>query len=246
MNIQNTEEALPKECLRNLISLRTLYLEKCPLPQGMRYLTALQELHVQWVDLSNDWDEMEWQGLTTLLSLEFYLLSKLVSLPTGLQYVSSLQKLNISFCCYLIAIPEWICKLISLQSLEIHHCTVLKSLPEGIRALPSLQTLEIIQCPILLKRCKKQIGEDWHKISHIPNLKGDLSQQEEEPDEEEPNEEISDEEAKKPARKNWDLIKVFGCCNCSTTQQLTHWTIELGNRAIGFSSLYRLLSCTFI
>ena len=37
-------------------------------------------------------------------------------------------------------------------------------------------------------------------------------------DEEEPN-----EEAKKPARKNWDLIKAFGCCNCSTTQQFTHW-----------------------
>nr|POE58581.1 hypothetical protein CFP56_72971 [Quercus suber] len=33
-------------------------------------------------------------------------------------------------------------------------------------------------------RCKKQIGEDWHKISHIPNLKGHLSEQEEEPDEE--------------------------------------------------------------
>ena len=28
---------------------------------------------------------------------------------------------------------------------------------------------------------------------------------------------------KKPARQNWDLIKAFGCCNCSTTQQLTHW-----------------------
>ena len=180
--IAGTEEALPEECLPNLISLRTLYLDNCPLPQGMRYLTALQELQV-WssrvVDLSNDWDEMEWQGLTSLLYLKFYNLPKLVSLPMGLQYVSSLQNLRISECPSLIAIPEWICKLISLQSLEIQSCPKLESLPEGIGALTSLQTLDIQHCPILLKRCKKQIGEDWHKISHIPNLR--LYPQEEEP-----------------------------------------------------------------
>ncbi|KAL4601284.1 hypothetical protein ACB092_11G260800 [Castanea dentata] len=187
MYIENTEEALPEECLRNLISLRALELYNCPLPQGMRYLTALQHLTVgesEVVDLSNDWDETEWQGLRTLPSLAFYELPKLVSLPMGLQYVSSLQNLIILNCRNLIAIPEWICKLISLQSLEIWDCPNLESLPEGIAALTSLQTLEIEKCPILLKRCKKQIGEDWHKISHIPNLKGDLSRQEEEPDEE--------------------------------------------------------------
>ena len=129
------------------------------------------------VDLSNDWDEMEWQGLTTLLSLHFLGLPKLVSLPMGLQYVSSLQKLQIWQCDSLIAMPEWICKLISLQSLEIWYCPNLESLPEGIGALTSLQTLRIVGCPILLKRCKKQIGEDWHKISHIPNLKVDLEKE---------------------------------------------------------------------
>ena len=183
MRIQDTKEALPEECLRNLISLRTLHLCRCPLPQGMRYLTALQYLYVwksEVVDISNDWDEMEWQGLRTLLSLDFYELPKLVSLPMGLQYVSSLQNLSIWNCDNLIAIPGWICKLISLQSLEICDCPKLESLPEGIGALTSLQTLKIEGCPILLKRCKKQIGEDWHKISHIPNLKGELSRQEEE------------------------------------------------------------------
>ena len=184
MYIENTEEALPEECLPNLISLRTLYLVKCPLPQGIRYLTALQHLYVwnsEVVDLPNHWDEMEWKGLRTLLSLEFWQLPKLVSLPVGLQYVSSLQNLEISQCPSLIAIPEWICKLISLQSLEIWGCPKLESLPEGFGALTSLQTLDIRRCPILLQRCKKQIGEDWHKISHIPNLEGQLSRQEEEP-----------------------------------------------------------------
>ena len=197
LSYMRIEEALPEECLRNLISLRTLHLEKCPLPQGMRYLTALQRLNVwksEVVDISNDWDEMEWQGLRTLLSLDFYELPKLVSLPMGLQYVSSLQNLSIWNCDNLRAIPEGICKLISLQSLQIWDCPNLESLPEEIGALPSLQTLQIWNCPkleslpegfgaltslqtlriedcpILLKRCKKQIGEDWHKISHIPNL----------------------------------------------------------------------------
>nr|POF05491.1 disease resistance protein rga2 [Quercus suber] len=173
------EEALPEECLPNLISLRTLSLCQCPLPQGIRYLTALQHLEVKFsevVDLFNDWDEMEWQGLTTLLSLQFHSLS-MVSLPMGLQYVSSLQNLQITFCHSLIAIPEWICKLKSLKSLDIWDCPNLESLLEGFGALTSLQTLHIRGCPILLKRCKKQIGEDWHKISHIPNLKGDLEKE---------------------------------------------------------------------
>ncbi|KAK7842588.1 hypothetical protein CFP56_013647 [Quercus suber] len=89
MWLYETEEALPEECLRNLISLRTLQLDNCPLPQGMRYLSALQRLEVNYyevVDLSNDWDEMEWQGLRNLLELVFVLLPKLVSLPMGLQY----------------------------------------------------------------------------------------------------------------------------------------------------------------
>ncbi|KAK7827303.1 disease resistance protein adr1, partial [Quercus suber] len=205
LSYMRIEEALPEECLPNLISLRTLYLINCPLPQGIRYLTALQHLLVgnsKVVDLFNDWDEMEWQGLTTLLSLEFFALPKLVSLPMGLQYVSSLQKLNISICDSLIAIPEWICKLISLQSLEIRECPNLESLPEGIGALTSLQTLEIF---------------DFPKLESLP----------EGIDEEEPN-----EEAKKPACQNWDLIKAFGCCNYSTTQQLTHWA-EVGFQGEG-------------
>ena len=146
LSLMYIAEALPEECLPNLISLRTLYLERCPLPQGMRYLTALQYLLVrnsEVVDLSNDWDEMEWKGLRTLLSLAFCQLPKLVSLPMGLQYVNSLQILQISECPSLIAIPEWICKLISLQTLTIWDSPKLESLLEGIGALTSLQTLEI-------------------------------------------------------------------------------------------------------
>ncbi|KAK7861062.1 disease resistance protein adr1, partial [Quercus suber] len=77
---------------------------------------------------------MKCQGLRTLLSLEFKQSPNLVSLPMGLQYVSSLQNLKIWWCPSLIAIPEWISKLISLQSLEIWDCRNLESLPKGIGA----------------------------------------------------------------------------------------------------------------
>ena len=76
------------------------------------------------------------------------------------------------------SLPEGIGDLTSLQTLRICQCPKLESLPEGFGALTSLQTLDIYGCPILLKRYKKQIGEGWHKISHIPNLEGELFWQE--------------------------------------------------------------------
>ncbi|KAK4591970.1 hypothetical protein RGQ29_016440 [Quercus rubra] len=105
------------------------------------------------VDLSNFGDAIECQGLKSLRSLEIRWCSKLESLPEGMGGLTS------------------------LQTLEIWYCPKLKSLPEGIKGLTSLNTLKINGCPILLKRCKRETGEDWPKIAHIPNLGGDLRQQ---------------------------------------------------------------------
>ncbi|KAL4598340.1 hypothetical protein ACB092_11G053800 [Castanea dentata] len=169
------EEPLPEECMQNLISLDFLRIYECrrPLLQGIRHLTALKQLHIcssEVFDLSNGWNGMEWQKLTSLSSLWLFHLLKLESLPVGLQHVTSLRKLTIDHCPCLMAIPEWICSLTSLEILEILECPNVISLPVEISRLTSLHTLKICYCPILLQRCKKETGNDWSKIAHIPNL----------------------------------------------------------------------------
>ncbi|XP_050154045.1 disease resistance protein RGA2-like isoform X3 [Malus sylvestris] len=57
-----------------------------------------------------------------------------------------------------------------LIHLSLRRIEDLASLPEGIRGLPCLNTLVIEKCPMLSERCKKETGEDWPKIAHIPHI----------------------------------------------------------------------------
>ena len=85
--------------------------------------------------------------------------------------LSKLKHLRLGFLQELESLPEeWFKNLTSLESLEIWYCPNLTSLPEGMTHLTSLQTLSIYSCPQLNQRCEKENGEDWDKISHIPNL----------------------------------------------------------------------------
>jgi hypothetical protein len=170
-------ETLPEEGLKKLTSLNSLTIWGCnrlnSLSQGIQHLAALQELSLYdcpELELANVEDEMQWQGLKSLLSLNFSRLPKLVSLPLGLQHGTTLQGLWISDCENLTAIPEWIRNCTSLQLLGIDGCSSLTSLPEGMRSLTSLQRLKIKNSPILLQRCEREAGEDWPKIAHIPKL----------------------------------------------------------------------------
>lgn len=166
-------ETLPE----NLTSLNSLKIEACDrlksLSPGIQHLTALQDLFLcrcPELEVANDEDGMQWQGLTSLLSLSFYELPQLVSLPSWLQHATTLQMLKIWNCQSLMAIPEWIHNCKSLRVLEIVRCLSLASLPEGMRRLTSLWRLTINNCPILLQRCNRDTGEDWPKISHIQYL----------------------------------------------------------------------------
>ncbi|XP_073259813.1 putative disease resistance protein RGA3 isoform X1 [Populus alba] len=101
--------------------------------------------------------------------------------------VTAFPKLKRLGICYLEEVEEWdgierrvgeedanttsiISIMPQLQELMITNCPLLRALPDYVLAAP-LQTLNISFCPNLRKRYgKEEMGEDWQKISHIPNI----------------------------------------------------------------------------
>ncbi|KAH9689166.1 hypothetical protein KPL70_015398 [Citrus sinensis] len=57
-----------------------------------------------------------------------------------------------------------------LSSLTIWNCRKLKALPDHLLQKTTLQELSIWECPILEECYRKETGEDWPKIRHIPNI----------------------------------------------------------------------------
>jgi hypothetical protein len=164
-------QALPN-CIHNLTSLQKLKIWECPsivsFPE-VGFLTNLTSLSIHnLVSFNEDFFERGLYKLTFLKELAIYggsshlmsfpemmLPSSLISLSIecfpNLEYLSSkgFQFLN------------------SLEKLFIRNCEKLTSFPEY--GLPdSLLQLYIIGCPLLGERYKKDQGQDWFKIAHIP------------------------------------------------------------------------------
>ncbi|KAF8038105.1 hypothetical protein BT93_B0841 [Corymbia citriodora subsp. variegata] len=173
-------ECLPEECFQSLTSLESLWILDChqltSLSQGMRHLTSLVDLHIgrcEELDITKDerGNVLDFHGLHSLRSVEIYNLPKPPSLPQWLLQAINLEHLDIWQCGNLKDIPEQIEALRSLQRLGIRRCPLLTSLPEGMRRLTSLIELTISSCPKLKERCERDVGEDWDKIKHIPNIR---------------------------------------------------------------------------
>ena len=56
-----------------------------------------------------------------------------------------------------------------LQKLIISQCRKIKSLPDFLFKT-SLQEFTVVKSPILSRRYQRSTGEDWAKISHIPEI----------------------------------------------------------------------------
>ncbi|KAF6152285.1 hypothetical protein GIB67_005939 [Kingdonia uniflora] len=68
-------------------------------------------------------------------------------------------------------LPQGLSQLKALQTLKVVDCNSLTCIPEELQHVTSLREFYIIRCPILGPRCdKKDVGEDWSIISHIPNI----------------------------------------------------------------------------
>ncbi|KAG5227323.1 disease resistance protein [Salix suchowensis] len=168
-------ESLPEEGLRNLTSLESLDIGNCgrlsSLPMnGLCGLSSLSNLLIGYCDNLESLTE-GLQHLTALEHLCLFMCPKLNSLPESIQHLTSLQSLSISYCKGIASLPNQIGYLTSLSILDIKDCPNLVSLPDGLQSLSNLNHLRIDNCPELAKRCKKEKGEDWPKISHIPDIK---------------------------------------------------------------------------
>ncbi|KAK2430215.1 putative disease resistance protein RGA1 [Trifolium repens] len=110
------------------------------------------------------------RNMACLRTLKIIGFTELKELPNDL-FNPALEHLQISYCGKLESLPEKIWEgLRSLRTLKIDLCVRLRSLPESIQHLISLEVLHIRGCPILKERCKEEIGENWDKVAHIPNL----------------------------------------------------------------------------
>ncbi|TQD96387.1 hypothetical protein C1H46_018021 [Malus baccata] len=169
----NSLESIPS--LENLTHLRKLEIVDCDglknLPSGLKTLTSLKKL-----EIGGFWKELDsfppFEVIPQLESLKLRGWPKLRSLPEKVQHLTSLAHLEIEDFDGMKALPEWLGNLASLQSLRIRSCMNLKYLPtaKAMKCLAKLGTVCIIICPVLVERCNKERGPEWHKISHIPNI----------------------------------------------------------------------------
>jgi len=207
LNITTRQVDFPEEEIASLTSLENLYFCHCDnlesLFEGI-LLPTLKKLslydckslktvsfhaitNVKVLNIS-ECDKLELSmGLgnqipdSRLKSLILNDLPQLVTLPQWLQgSVNSLETLAIVGCINFEELPDWLPTLICLKLLVIINCPNLLSLPENMRHLTNLKELKISGCPELYKRFKPEVGQDWHKISHIEQVYIDELENEEE------------------------------------------------------------------
>jgi hypothetical protein len=156
-----------------LSNLKWLRISSCGNLQSMtlHVLPSLEYLfigncHKLKLQLDNDIPKLKLK-LLNLISLP-----QLVSIPKWLQgCADTLLTLDIVDCENLDELPEWLSTLVCLNRLVILNCPKLLSLPQDTHCLPNLENLLIRGCPELFMRYQPGVGHDWHKISHIKQVK---------------------------------------------------------------------------
>ncbi|KAM3356711.1 hypothetical protein P3S68_023425 [Capsicum galapagoense] len=149
---------MPEDVFKNLRSLQSLSIRNCrnlvSLSTCLTHLTSPENLCIE-----------------NCPQLEFVVrLDKIMSLPIR-HFSGTLKSIDVTECPNFATIPDRIGDLIALNRLAIDDSPMLKSLPEGMQSLTALQKLIVIGGSSILKqRFKKEVGEDWPKIAHVPTV----------------------------------------------------------------------------
>ncbi|KAJ9559302.1 hypothetical protein OSB04_013916 [Centaurea solstitialis] len=144
--------------LRNLVKIEFLFCQRCESISSLGKLPSLKVIVLNNMAIRClDDDEFP-----SLQELTIHNCRELVSLPSNLPTLKELTLVSLP---YLVSLPN---NLPKLTRLSIRGCPELQCLPNGLK---ELTYLEIWRCEELKRRCEKEKGEDWPKISHVPNLR---------------------------------------------------------------------------
>ncbi|XP_030510991.2 putative disease resistance RPP13-like protein 1 isoform X1 [Cannabis sativa] len=156
-------------------SLRTMYISGCSRLESVSEMGllpfSLESLHIESCNTVIE-SRMQWnlQRLSKLteLSLDDYR-GMVDSFPEEGLLPSSLTHITIKNFDKLIALnANGFHHLTSLQQLNLYKLEKFECLPVGLPH--TLTSLRIVDCPLLIPRCKREIGEDWPNIQHIPYI----------------------------------------------------------------------------
>ncbi|RZC64127.1 hypothetical protein C5167_025913 [Papaver somniferum] len=191
----NISSFSPKMEVQGLNSLKRLVIQCCKdwkiFPDSMLHFISLEELEVKEED-QEECANIQ-QRFPSLRKLKIDRGCSLETLPKQIQYLTTLQELELRFVDNLVSLPDWLGNLSLLQRFEIYSCSKLMSLPSEaavkrnlksleylqmygcdnvtcLPSLPNLQRLEIYGCHLLAEGYNKESGPEWKTISHIKEI----------------------------------------------------------------------------
>ena len=194
LRIRNCPNLISIPDLCKLHSLNQLGIRNCPnlisipdlrdcqkltrLPEDLHCLTCLKSLSIggfcEELDAFPSLSSTSLKHLhSSLQTLDLHGWDRLNSLPDDIQCFTAITELWICKFDVMETLPKWLGNLSSLQFLSVFCCKNLMYFPtaQAMRRLTKLELLQIVQCPKLEERCAKGSGEEWSKISHIPDVR---------------------------------------------------------------------------